>query len=71
MSPDQDYRHGLSAEELVPAIRRLLATERTALRLTCRYLADLADRMDGGEEGDSHGEVDGDGGDGDDDGDGG
>ena len=45
MISDQDYRHGLSAEELVRALKALLAAERTAMRLTCRYLADLADCM--------------------------
>ncbi len=46
MIPDQDYRHGLSAEELVGTLQSLLAAERTAMRLTCRYLADLADTME-------------------------
>ena len=51
MVADKDYRQGLSAEELVGALRSLLAAERTAMRLTCRYLADLADFMDNREEG--------------------
>ncbi len=46
MFADQDYRDGLSAEELVATLQSLLATERTVMRLTCRYLADLADNMD-------------------------
>ena len=37
------YRAGLSGEELVAELRVLLAIERGAIRLTCRYLADLAD----------------------------
>src|SRR6476469_3468419 len=45
MPPDQDYRHGLSAEDLVRTLQSLLAAERTAMRLICRYLADLADCM--------------------------
>jgi hypothetical protein len=48
---EQDYRRGLSAEELVGALRSLFAAERTAMRLTCRYLADLADCMEGADEG--------------------
>ncbi len=51
MIVDQDYRHGLSAEELVGTLQSLLAAERTVMRLTCRYLADLADTMDNTEEG--------------------
>ncbi len=51
MIVDKDYRHGLSAEELVGTLQSLLAAERTAMRLTCRYLADLADSMDNMEEG--------------------
>ncbi len=46
MIPDQVYRHGLSADELVGTLHSLLAAERTAMRLTCRYLADLADAME-------------------------
>jgi hypothetical protein len=46
MIVDQDYRQGLSAEELVHILQSLLAAERTVMRLTCRYLADLADNMD-------------------------
>jgi hypothetical protein len=51
MIVDKDYRHGLSAEELVGTLQSLLAAERTAMRLTCRYLADLADTMDNMEDG--------------------
>ncbi len=51
MIVDQDYRHGLSAEELVGMLQSLLAAERTAMRLACRYLADLADIMDNMEDG--------------------
>ncbi len=50
MVADKDYRQGLSAEELVGALQSLLAAERTAVRLTCRYLADLADTMDNMED---------------------
>src|SRR5512141_6648 len=39
------YRTGLATFELVAEIRGLLATERQAERLVCRYLADLADRI--------------------------
>ncbi len=48
MFADQDYRDGLSAEDLVATLQSLLAAERTTMRLTCRYLADLADNMDDG-----------------------
>jgi hypothetical protein len=51
MIVDKDYRHGLSAEELVGTLQSLLAAERTVMRLTCRYLADLADTMDTTEAG--------------------
>ncbi len=51
MIVDQDYRHGLSGEELVGTLQSLLAAERTTMRLTCRYLADLADTMDNMEGG--------------------
>jgi hypothetical protein len=51
MVADKDYRQGLSAEELVCTLQSLLVAERTAIRLTCRYLADLADHMDNMEEG--------------------
>jgi hypothetical protein len=50
MIVDQDYRHGLSAEELVGTLQSLLAAERTAMRLTCRYLADLADCMEAADD---------------------
>ena len=50
MSPEQDYRQGLSAGELVRALKELFAAERTAMRLTCRYLADLADRMEAADD---------------------
>ncbi|MEZ4301804.1 MAG: hypothetical protein R3B70_43115 [Polyangiaceae bacterium] len=46
MEAEQDYRGGLSAEDLVYTIQHLLGAERGAMRLTCRYLADLADRME-------------------------
>ena len=46
MFSEQDYRQGLSGEELVRTLQSLLAAERTAMRLTCRYLADLADCME-------------------------
>ncbi len=51
MFAGQDYRQGLSAEELVGTLQSLLAAERTAMRLTCRYLADLADTMDNMDDG--------------------
>ncbi|MEZ4309730.1 MAG: hypothetical protein R3F14_16970 [Polyangiaceae bacterium] len=47
MQAGQDYRGGLSAEELVGTLQELLAAEQRAMRLTCRYLADLADCMEG------------------------
>src|SRR5512141_1372080 len=40
-----DYRPGLATTELVAEVRVLLATERQAERLVCRYLGDLADRI--------------------------
>jgi hypothetical protein len=39
------YRPELPTAELILEVRKLLATERHAKRLTCRYLADLADRI--------------------------
>jgi hypothetical protein len=42
-----DYQQELATPELIVQIRRLLATERRAGRLVCRYLADLADRIHG------------------------
>ena len=53
---EQDYRGGLSAEELVSTLRSLFAAERTAMRLTCRYLADLADCMEAADDG-AHGPL--------------
>ncbi|MEZ4311683.1 MAG: hypothetical protein R3F14_26935, partial [Polyangiaceae bacterium] len=47
MQAGQDYRGGLSAEELVGTLQELLGAEQRAMRLTCRYLADFADRMEG------------------------
>ena len=40
-----EYRPGLATSELVAEIRGLLATERRAECLLCRYLGDLADRV--------------------------
>ncbi len=40
-----DYQPCLATFELVTEIRALLAAERRAERLVCRYLADLADRI--------------------------
>jgi hypothetical protein len=40
-----DYHSRLPTLQLVAEVRRLLATERRAERLVCRYLADLADRV--------------------------
>jgi hypothetical protein len=50
MRLEQDYRGGLSAKELVGALQSLFAAERTAMRLTCRYLADLADCMEAADD---------------------
>ncbi|MEZ4293345.1 MAG: hypothetical protein R3B70_00085 [Polyangiaceae bacterium] len=47
MQAEQDYRGGLSAEELVGTLQRLLGEERRAMRLICRYLADFADCVEG------------------------
>ena len=47
---EQDYRQGLSAGELVRTLKALVAGERTAMRLSCRYLADLADRMEAADD---------------------
>ncbi|MEZ4306539.1 MAG: hypothetical protein R3F14_00615 [Polyangiaceae bacterium] len=47
MQAGQDYREGLSAEELVGTLQGLLGAEQRAMRLTCRYLADFADCMEG------------------------
>jgi hypothetical protein len=40
-----DYHPELAMPELIVQIRRLLAAERRVGRLVCRYLADLADRI--------------------------
>jgi hypothetical protein len=40
-----EYRPALAAADLISEIRGLLATEGRAERLVCRYLADLADRI--------------------------
>jgi len=42
----QSYRAQLSAHELIVTIRGLLEQQRAAERLLCRYLADLADRIE-------------------------
>ena len=42
---ERDYRPGLPTSQLIAEVRGLLATERRAERLVCRYLADLADRI--------------------------
>jgi hypothetical protein len=42
---ERRYRPGLATSELVAEIRGVLAAERRAERLVCRYLADLADRI--------------------------
>ena len=48
MNPhDADYRPGLSGDELVREIQSLVAAERTATRLICRYLADFVDCLEG------------------------
>jgi len=44
-SSGHDYQPQLATRELIAQVRRLLATERRAERLICRYLADLADRV--------------------------
>src|SRR5690606_4186377 len=41
----QDYRPELSTPALIAEVRLLLFSERRAGRLVCRYLADLADRI--------------------------
>jgi hypothetical protein len=51
MNPLQQYRSGLSGQELVHTLQGLLAAERTAMRLTCRYLADFADCVESGASG--------------------
>ena len=43
---DCQYRPKLPMPELIVAIRRLLEAERHVDRLLCRYLADLADRIE-------------------------
>jgi hypothetical protein len=43
---DLPYRDNLSARDLVDHIRHLLAVERSVEQLLCRYLADLADRVE-------------------------
>ncbi len=50
MIASQDYRGGLGAEELVRTLQSLLAAERAAIRLVCRYLADLADCLEDGRD---------------------
>jgi hypothetical protein len=40
-----EYRPGLATWQLIVEVRELLAAERRAERLVCRYLADLADRV--------------------------
>src|SRR6187399_1318460 len=40
------YRAGLATCELIAEVLRLLGIERGAERLVCRYLADLADRIE-------------------------
>jgi hypothetical protein len=47
---DREYRPELATFELVAEVRRLLAAERSAERLVCRYLADLADRVQRGND---------------------
>jgi hypothetical protein len=42
---ERDYHPRLPTSRLIAEVRRLLATERWAERLVCRYLADLADRV--------------------------
>src|SRR5215203_3649667 len=44
-SDSRPYRSELSAAERIAAIRGLLDEQRSAERLLCRYLADLADRV--------------------------
>lgn len=43
--PGHEYQPQLGTPELIAQVRTLLATERRAERLICRYLADLADRV--------------------------
>lgn len=40
-----EYRSTITTPDLIVEVRRLLATERRAERLVCRYLADMADRL--------------------------
>src|SRR5512143_2131217 len=42
---ERDYRPRLPTSRLIAEVRQLLATERCAERLVCRYLSDLADRV--------------------------
>src|SRR5262245_33084513 len=46
MQSHSNYSPELSTRELIGIIRELLEQERRTLRLVCRYLADLADRID-------------------------
>jgi hypothetical protein len=46
----RDYRPQLATPALVAEVRRLLLSQRRAGRLVCRYLADLADRIQEGRE---------------------
>ena len=45
------YRSDLTTIELISEVRELLAKQRSAERLVCRYLADLADRIQTGQDG--------------------
>ena len=40
-----EYRHSLNAAELLVQLGQLFGQQRQTERLICRYLADLADRM--------------------------
>jgi hypothetical protein len=40
-----EYRHSLNAAELLVELGQLFSQQRQTERLICRYLADLADRM--------------------------
>jgi len=54
----REYHHDLSTPALIAEVRLLLFTERRAGRLVCRYLADLADRVQERREGELLGYVD-------------
>jgi hypothetical protein len=54
----EPYSAHLTTRDLIAELRRLLATQRRAERLICRYLADLADRVRERQDGDLAAYVD-------------